>query len=289
MVAFGYHLSFRDDEAYKRCNSSTDIDVREIPWNDPRFEKMAFGSPWLVMSGADCRYLGEIPFETAEKMTIWGLEVQDTLSLVWDAQRGEICYAKGKNYSRERLYFWVLHTFLPLVLEMEKVYYMMHAGAVELNGRTIAFTAPSLGGKSTLTDQFLRKGHTLFSDDSLAIREEKEGYRAFASYPFYRPYRRTEDLGYRAKHYAEAPRWLGAVYDLQRSPPDASVSIREVKGIEKFKIFHDSAFIDFHAMKKERFDLFARMAQGLPVYQVSVPWDISRLEEVYDAIVAHCS
>ena len=112
---------------------------------------------------------------------------------------------------------------------------------------------------------------------------------AYASYPFCRPYRKSETLGDPAKRFAEGPRTLGAVYDLKRCPAHTSVSIEEVRGIEKFKVFHYSTLIDFHCMKQERLRFFSQMAQEIPVYQVQLPWDISKLEEVYDAIIAHCS
>jgi hypothetical protein len=38
-------------------------------------------------------------------------------------------------------------------------------------------------------------------------------------------------------------------------------------------------------MKKERFDFFSKMAMEVPVYKVTVPWDLDRLDEVYEAIV----
>ncbi len=38
-------------------------------------------------------------------------------------------------------------------------------------------------------------------------------------------------------------------------------------------------------MKKERFDFFTQMAKYIPVYKVTVPWDLDRLDEVYDKIV----
>ena len=65
------------------------------------------------------------------------------------------------------------------------------------------------------------------------------------------------------------------------------VNIVELKGIEKFKAFHYSTFIDFDFMKKERFIFFTEMAKHVPVYRINVPWDLERLDEVYDAIVEH--
>ena len=131
-------------------------------------------------------------------------------------------------------------------------------GSVEIGGKPVVFSAFSFGGKSTMTDYFLQKGHTMLSDDSLAIDKRGNEYYAIASYPFHRPYREFETLGYPVENFATEPKPLHAVYLLEKSEPDAAVEIIELKGIEKFKAFHYSSFIDFSFMKKERFDFFMR-------------------------------
>ncbi len=83
-----------------------------------------------------------------------------------------------------------------------------------------------------------------------------------------------------------SPNLLHAVYLLEKSEPDAPVEVTELKGVEKFKAFHYSSFIDFDFMKKERFEFFTEMAKHVPVYKVKVPWDFERLEEVYETIVS---
>ena len=115
---------------------------------------------------------------------------------------------------------------------------------------------------------------------------EEMTYYAIASYPFHRPYRELETLGYPVENFATEPKPLHAVYLLEKSEADAAVEIEELKGIEKFKAFHYSSFIDFSFMKQERFAFFTEMAKHVPVYKVKVPWDLDRLDEVYKAIVA---
>jgi hypothetical protein len=125
----------------------------------------------------------------------------------------------------------------------------------------------------------------MLSDDSVAIDKRGEIYYAIASYPFHRPYRELETLGYPVKNFSTEPKPLHAVYLLEKCDPDEKVEIVELKGIEKFKAFHYSSFIDFDFMKKERFDFFTQMSKYIPVYKVTVPWDLDRLGEVYDKIV----
>ena len=129
----------------------------------------------------------------------------------------------------------------------------------------------------------------MLSDDSLAIDKRGDTYYAIASYPFHRPYRELETLGYSVENFATEPKPLHAVYLLEKSESDATVEISEVKGIEKFKAFHYSAFINFSFMKQERFEFFTEMAKHVPVYKVIVPWNKERLPEVYRAIVKKTS
>ncbi len=241
----------------------------------------------IPMSGQEVYYLSVRDFNNAGKDFSWGIEIVNVLTLAWNVQKREILYYKSKQYAPERLRFWCLHTFFPLVLELERNYRILHVGSVEIEGKAVFFSAFSFGGKSTLTDYFLQHGHTLLSDDSLGVEKRDNGYYAVPSYPFHRPYRELETLGYYVENFSTEIKPIHAVYRLEKVETDAEVSIVELKGIEKFKAFHYSSFIDFDFMKKERFVFFTEMAQSVRVYNITIPWDLERLPEVYDAIVAH--
>jgi hypothetical protein len=122
---------------------------------------------------------------------------------------------------------------------------------------------------------------------SIAIERQGDTYYAISSYPFHRPYRETETLGYPVANFATEPKPIHAVYLLEKSEPNAAVEIIELKGIEKFKAFHYSSFIDFSFMKQERFGFFMETAKHVPVYKIIIPWDVERLNEVYDSICQH--
>lgn len=242
---------------------------------------------WVEMSGQETRYHIILPFEESDGDFTWALEVKDVTTLIWDGVDKKIIYIKGKNYTPRRLQFWIFHTFFPIVLELEQIYRILHVGAVEIEGKPVLFSAFSFGGKSTLTDYFIKKGHIMLSDDSIAIDKQGDVYYAIASYPFHRPYREVETLGYMVKNFATERKPLHAVYVLEKGEPNASVEIYELKGIEKFKAFHYTPFIDFSSMKKERFDFFTEMAKHIPVYKIIIPWNLERLNEVYKKIVCH--
>jgi hypothetical protein len=291
MIVFNRNLSFLNEVQFNdgvRDDSLETIVIEEISSciSDNNFK---LKTDYFTLSGQEVRYHSSVPFHETNEAFSWGLEIKNVLTLVWNAKRREIEYSQGREYAPERLRFWVLHTFLPLVLELERSYRIMHVGSVEVEGKPILFSAFSFGGKSTLSNYFIQKGHTLLSDDSLAIDKRENVYYAISSYPFHRPYRQLETLGHKVENFNTQAKPLYAVYTLVKAEPDAKVEIVELKGIEKFKAFHYSSFIDFNFMKKERFTFFTEMAQHVPVYKITIPWDLERLEEVYTAIVEHCT
>jgi len=237
------------------------------------------------LSGRASYYLSNVSFDKIGKDEDWGLEIVNVLTLVWESKNRKILYTKGENFTPRLLQFWIFHTFFPIVLELQGSYKMLHVGAVEAAGGSILFAAPSFGGKSTLTDFFIGKGHTLYSDDTLPVRIEEGSYIAYPSFPYHRPYREPETLGHRVENFTGNPAPIKALFELEGVAADAAVEIQIQKGVSRFKAFFYSGFIKFSFRKKERFDYFTKMALQVPVYKVSVPWDKERLPEVYAAIV----
>ncbi|BAF73022.1 hypothetical protein [Sulfurovum sp. NBC37-1] len=261
--------------------SGNRVEVREIG----TYEGFKRRSALVYLSERGCYYLSNTPPEKIGKDDDWGLEVENVLSLVWESEHRRILYGKGKAFTPKLLQFWIYHTFFPIVLELERSYKMLHVGAVEIGGGPVFFSAPSFGGKSILTDYFIRQGHTLYADDTLPVREENGKYIAYPSFPYHRPYRQPETLGHRAENFARKPAPIKALFELEPAEPDAPVEITVPKGIGRFKAFLYSSFLKFTFMKKERFNFFTQMAMQVPVYRVLVPWDKERLPEVYEAIV----
>jgi len=244
-------------------------------------------SPWITMSGKKVRYYSHKYFDEFHTLEDWSLEIKDTIFLSWHSQEKEILYQKGALYSNNILHFWIFHTFFPLIMELEKKCKMFHVGAVEVNQKSILFSAQSFGGKSTLTKYFLEQSHALLSDDSLAIISQNDTYFAIPSYPFNRPNRKLETLGNPISNFAEGIKPIHAIYVLEKGLPDDKITITPLKGIEKYKAFHFSSFIDFFFKKEEKFIFFIEMAQKIPVYQINIPWKLTRLKDVYETIIKH--
>ena len=288
MIIFNHNFIFKDELKLQDNILNNDLESVFII-EDPTFtlsDTFPFIGTWIPISSGKIRYLSTALFEKENTKLFWALEIKDVVTLIWDAKEQNILYIKGSKYTPVQLRYWIFHTFFPIVLELERTYRILHVGSVEIEGKPVLFSAFSFGGKSTMTDYFIQKGHTMLSDDSLGIEKRDKTYYAVASYPFHRPYRELETLGYPVKNFATESKPLHAVYLLEKSDPDVVVEIHELKGIEKFKAFHYTPFVNFSFMKKERFEFFAEMSKHIPVYKVTVPWDLDRLDEVYKAIVS---
>ncbi len=217
----------------------------------------------------------------------WCFEVDGVARFFWCGGAGVIEYESLEQCTDSLLAFWMIHIFLPLYFTFEGLYEFIHACAVLAEGDTILFTAPSHGGKSTLTDFFLKQGHTLISDDKVATYCEGNQYFAVPAHPNHRPYRKFEELGYRADEFSSDARAIDAIYVLQAVGHADEVQIGEIRGHQKFVHLLPNYLFNFSFLKARRLEYLAQMVNTVPVYRVSVPWSLGRLREVHDAICAH--
>src|SRR5690606_6158147 len=103
----------------------------------------------------------------------------------------------------------------PVYLSSECCYHFLHVSAVAIDGEAVLFMAPSTGGKSTLAQHCVARGHQLVADDKLAIIEESDRFLAVPSHPNYRPYRKNEDLGFRAEQFCASPLPIRVMFRLE--------------------------------------------------------------------------
>lgn len=297
-MIFGHHFQFLDEVELQNnyvnyfTNRHFEAEYKTIEVvcqkDEEKLDLFSFMSPWFVLSNQNARYRSLQPLVKLDSTSSWGLEIENVMMLIWDVKEKKILYIPFINYTPQRLEFWIFHTFFPIVLEVEKIYHILHVGSVLIEDKAVFFSAFSFGGKSTLTNYFIQKGHTMLSDDSVAIAHNQDySYEVIASYPFHRPYREVETLGIFNKNFSLTPHPLACFYLLEKSDPHAKIEITHLHGIEKFKAFYYSNFINFSFLKKERFDFFTEMSQSVSMYKIKIPWDLERLDEVYEAIITH--
>ncbi len=227
----------------------------------------------------------DLPFENNLPGQGWSYEVEGVVRFRWRTGEGEILYRLHEGIGAELLTFWLTHLFLPLYLTLERRVEFFHAGAVESEGKALLFLAPSTGGKSTLTDYFLRRGHPLLTDDKAATFFRGEEPLVAGAHPYHRPYRAFETLGDKASRYWDRFLPLGGLYLLEPAAPEAAVEIGEIRGFSRFDRLMPHFLFQLSFLREEQFRHLGTLLQKTPVYRIAVPRDLKRLEEVRSAIL----
>lgn len=217
----------------------------------------------------------------------WYFEVNGIARFHWTGGDTRISYDILAESNDELLAFWLIHIFLPLWFTLEGQYEFIHAGAVEIGGNPILFMAPSMGGKSTITDYFLRQGHGHISDDKVAIVQKGEQFLALPSHPNQRPYRKFEDLGKPVNRFFDQALPIYAIYYLRKVDPADSVQINEIIGHRKFAGMRPGYLFDFPFLKIKRLEFMAKLASTVPFFELSLPWNLRSLGAVYKEVCAH--
>ena len=226
-------------------------------------------------------------FNKPNNAQTWLFKVENTIEFMWQTQSGKITYRFLEEATEDIFRFWLYHIVLPIYFSIAQIYKFLHAGAVEVEGKHILFMAPSHGGKSTLTDYFIQKGHPLITDDKMATFEKDGIYFAVPSHPYYRPFRTVEVLGHLCDNPATEVRPIHAIYILKKSESDADIVIRRLKGVEKFSRLHEGGEMNFSFFTSDYVTYLGGLANHVDVFEISVPHDLERLEEVYKIIKKH--
>jgi len=226
-------------------------------------------------------------FDGSEMGQPWSYEVKEVVKFYWVSGERIIYYELDKKGDANLLGFWFIHLLLPLYMTLENMYDFLHAGAVEVEGKPIFFIAPSMGGKSTMTDYFIKQGHTLISDDKVPTFIQDGKFMAVGSHPYNRPYRKFEELGYRVDKFIEKIKPIHVFYELEGVDVDAKITIEEIKGFKKFGVLLPNYLYMFSYLKPQRLKYLSSMLNSIRVFRVQVPWDMERLGEVHDMICEH--
>lgn len=289
MIAYDHHITFipkiiNDKELQGSFSGS--ITFKEGLYKNWK-KKLTHKWTFYNNQGRDIDLYTDRELSDTVKNQLWAFDVKEVVTFFWKSGSSTIYYMPQKYFNHDLLEYWSLHTLLPIFFTVEEVYDFLHAGAVEVEGKPVLFIAESFGGKSTMTDFFLHKGHALISDDKVGIVKKNETYYAVPSHPHHRPYRKSEDLGYFVQNMVFAPQPIYAMYKLHRIDPGGEITINEIKGIEKFKNLRLSSQINIEFLKAKRFEHLTDLGRYVPMFEVNVPWDIERLDEVYDSIQKH--
>jgi len=280
MTLYGFEVSEEASNSYDSTNRFTLIE------DETSSIKLSYTLDLHNNQHREISLQSDQPFKKIKKKQTIKFIVKDVVTFTWIVGEKKVYYVLNKLGSKELLKYWFYHTLSPLLLTFENTYFFLHAGGVEIDEKAILFVADSFGGKSTLTDFFIKKGHLMISDDKIGTYEENGKIISVPSYPYHRPYRKVEDLGKELENFASKKREIYTIFNLVKSDQESEIKITKAIGIEKFKVLKYATDIDLSVHQELQFKSIGNIANKVKVYDITIPWKIERQEEVYQAIIS---
>lgn len=188
----------------------------------------------------------------------------------------------------------------------------LHANAIDLNGRAIAFLGHSGAGKSTMAAWFHDRGYRILADDVCVVRADREGLAvAHAGLPRLRLWKDALEKGGRSSadyqrsfdglekfdvptHKRDGPDHmpLAAIYRLGRSEACATeAQIRRLTGVEAVdalvgNTYRGSFVRHLGGTGRHLMDCVA-LAKAVPVFTADRFWGYERFDAEAERLEAH--
>ena len=219
------------------------------------------------------------------------IKIDDLLQFSLLLKRNLILCTSVPSASLNHIRYWFLQKILPLYLVLREAVVILHAGAVEVEGKAAAFLAPSGTGKPTLVNHFVGRGHSLITDEHLVIG--KDAALALPAIPYHRPYRRVECLGEHTVAFSGSPVPMQRFYILEKGAPEDEVAIETLTGgaaaialcmRQQFDLSGLAHSPTYRHVQASRFARITDLLSEVPVKRIRVPRRLDRLPEVYAAI-----
>lgn len=182
----------------------------------------------------------------------------------------------------------------------QRGFLVLHASVVEIGGCAVAFLGDSGSGKSTLAAALHARGHRLVADDVAAVRPEPGAPKVYAGYPRFKLWpdalsalghdvaslRRVERGIDKRAHFIREGFTSSAALPLARFcvlDEGPSLELTRMPALEGFLALVSHAYgiqrLD-GVSGREHFQARYELAQSIPCYRLSRPWDLGRLGEV---------
>jgi hypothetical protein len=185
----------------------------------------------------------------------------------------------------------------------------LHASAVSIENRSVAFVGSDGAGKSTTAAAFARQGHAVISDDVVALMESGGSFHIMPAYPHLCLWqdsvemlygssealprfsggweKRRLALGDQGTRFEDRPLPLGAIYLLGDRRPDQAPSVEGVRpraGLLSLVADTFANKILDREMRAREFAVLGRLVTAVPIRRLHPHSDSSRLEELCEVI-----
>jgi hypothetical protein len=177
---------------------------------------------------------------------------------------------------------------LPLAATLQGLE-LLHASAVELAGRTLAFVAASGTGKTSLAAQLVAGGASLLTDDVLALEGTPAGVVGHPGAPVFAvargelaalspagrlrlgPELARADKVLLAPDLLAGPRRLDAIFFLARSRSAARLAVAPLSPTPARLLGSSfNAYVGSEQRVVNQLDVYAQLARSVPMYEVVI-------------------
>jgi hypothetical protein len=184
----------------------------------------------------------------------------------------------------------------------------LHANAVEINGKAVAFMGESGAGKSTLAAWFHDRGFRVISDDVCVVEFAANGAVAMPGVPRLRLWEdvlaatgRTADAFERSyltdqnekydvpiglESIAPEPLEIAAIFEINRGP---STRIERLTGVEAaqsvYAHAYRGAFVETVRGAEQFWVSIVELVRAVPVYRLERVWDLAAMDDNFAAAI----
>jgi hypothetical protein len=185
----------------------------------------------------------------------------------------------------------------------------LHASAVVIGDRAVAFVGPPGAGKSTTAAALARRGCPVLSDDIVALMETASGFQVLPAYPHLSLWpgpvfalygredaaprfipnweKRCLAAGNQGVTFERTPHELSAIFILGERRGSTEITAAQTDiGFLNLVINTYATNALNSEMRAREFQVLSRLIQRVPVLELSAPEDLNRLDELCDAIRA---
>jgi len=185
----------------------------------------------------------------------------------------------------------------------------LHASAIALSGQAVAFVGAEGAGKSTTAAAFAREGHSVLSDDVVALTETEAGFLVVPAYPhlclwpesvamlygsadalppFSKGWEKQRlSLADREERFESQPLPLAAAYLLGERRSNEAPSVEEVRPQAALLSLVADSFASRtldRQMRAREFEVLGRLVSRVPVRRVFAHSNGSRIHDLCTAI-----
>jgi hypothetical protein len=221
-----------------------------------------------------------------------------------DSNRQRIWATWTKRSSFENAISYLSGQILGLVLRLRGVT-CLHASAIAVGDRSIAFVGTTGAGKSTTAAAFARQGFSVLSDDIVALSENDNGFRVLPGYPhlcLWPPStkifhdspeslprivpddeKRLLVLGEEVPRFESRPLPLGAIYFLGERRSESAPCIETMRAQAALLALvaetYANKILD-RELRAREFAVLSRLVEEIPIRRVIPHSDLSRTEDL---------